>query len=110
MPLPEISHLQFQLLSILGAKELSGRELRAALAAVKHRKTRAAFYQLMDRLTQQGLIRLRVVQVPVGGGASVPEHYYKLTGAGQRAVRETLRFYEAQRASAEGWMPGLGGA
>lgn len=110
MTLPEISHLQFLVLHLLGPKELSGRELRAALRS-EYRKTRAAFYQLMDRLTKQGFVRLRVVQVPVGDdGVTVPEHHYKLTAPGLRVMQETRGFYEEKASDADGWMPGLGGA
>ena len=106
MPLPEITHLQFLLLSVLGSAEMSGRELRAALAKEGVGKTAPAFYQLMARLEEQKLVKGWYVSRDVDGHR-IRERRYKLLGAGAHALAAAWGFYQARSAAARGLAPGL---
>ncbi len=95
MNLPPITHLQFLILSQALTDELSGREMRERLAAHGVRRTLAAFYQLMSRLEESGLIEGRYVAKAIKG-QSVRERRYAVTTAGQEAYEATCRFYRVQ--------------
>ncbi|MBM3471636.1 MAG: hypothetical protein FJX75_00005 [Armatimonadetes bacterium] len=95
MPLPDITHLQFAVLSALGASEMSGRALRAELAKHGVKKSAPAFYQLMARLEEQKLVKGWYVPIEVDGHR-IRERRYKLLAAGARAVAEARAFYESQ--------------
>jgi DNA-binding PadR family transcriptional regulator len=95
MPLPPITHLQFLLLSLLSGFEKSGRELRHELARNGVNKSAPAFYQLMARLETQGLAEGWYVPIEVGD-QTVRERRYRLTGLGEKAIREAYEFYLKQ--------------
>jgi len=95
MALPDITHLQFAVLSALGASELSGRDLRAELAKHGVNKSAPAFYQLMARLEEQKLVKGWYVPIEVDGHR-VRERRYRLLAAGAAEVVGARRFYRAQ--------------
>ena len=92
MSTPELSHLQIAVLDALGAKELSGRELREALKKSKIVKSGPAFYQLMSRLEDAKYVKGRYEEKLVEG-QRIKERHYTLTGEGEKALRGAMRFY-----------------
>ncbi len=50
--LPELSHLQFAVLEVLGAAQMSGKDLRTGLSELGLKKSGPAFYQMMARLEE----------------------------------------------------------
>ncbi len=84
MPIPEITNLQFFILSALIDGELSGRILREKLAEQGHKKSAPAFYQFMARLEEAGLVNGRYDQKIVDGQI-IKERIYSITGHGARA-------------------------
>ena len=95
MPLPDITHLQFLLLSTLRAAEMSGRELREELSKEGERKTAPAFYQLMARMEEQGFVEGWYIEKVVEG-QRIRERHYKLEGLGERALTDACRFYQGR--------------
>ena len=94
MPIPDVSHLQFAVLAILLAGESSGVDLRAQLGSLGFNHTRAAFYQLMARLEENGFVEGRY-EKKVVDDITIKERIYLLTALGQRVVRECREFYAA---------------
>ncbi len=90
--LPEITHLQFLVLEALIESDQLGRDVRALLSAHGVRNSAPAFYQMMGRLEDAGLVDGSYDQRIVGG-QHVKERRYHLTKAGARAVAETRNFY-----------------
>ena len=92
MSLPTLSHLQAAVLDSLGAKEVSGRELRELLKSKKIKKSGPAFYQLMSRLEDskfvEGYYEEKVVE-----GQRIRERRYRLLGEGEKALRKSRNFY-----------------
>jgi DNA-binding PadR family transcriptional regulator len=91
--IPDITHLQFLVLSVLRHGEQPGRSIRAAIADYGVRRSAAAFYQMMSRLERDGLVHGWYDQVTVGDQA-VTERRYRSTAAGERAWTDTRTFYE----------------
>lgn len=94
-PLPPVTHLQFVVLGALRQGERPGRALRQALDRHGARKSTPAFYQLMARLEDSGLVEGRYARKSIDGQV-VKERHYRLTGAGTSAWRATCRFYREQ--------------
>lgn len=92
MKLPALSHLQFAVLGALLAGEQRGRELRRHLAQLRVRHSGPAFYQMMSRLEDAGLIEGWYTQKVVGGQI-IKERRYAVTAAGRRAWNEARAFY-----------------
>ena len=92
MPLPPLTHLQFAILDVLGAKERSGREVREKLKKLGIRKSGPAFYQLMSRLEDAKFIKGWYDQKVIDSQI-IKERRYTLLGAGARAWERTLDFY-----------------
>src|SRR6266478_1256552 len=97
--LPELSHLQFAVLDVIGSSTISGKQLRKALSVERNlKKSGPAFYQLMARLEEakfvQGWYEQEVIE-----GQIIKERNYKITGNGIRALARSKRFYQG--------MPGL---
>ena len=91
-PLPAITHLQFLVLEALVESDQLGRDIRSLLTAHGVRNSAPAFYQMMGRLEDAGLVEGSYDQRVVGG-QHVKERRYHLTKAGARAVAETRSFY-----------------
>jgi DNA-binding PadR family transcriptional regulator len=95
MPLPTLSHLQFQIIGILKSGEQSGQYVRDVLAQQGVKKSGPGFYQLMARLEDAGFVKGRYEQLLIDGQA-VKERRYTVTASGVRAWDATLRFYKQQ--------------
>lgn len=92
MGLPDLTHLQFAIVDVLGPREKSGRELRQGLRERGIRKSGPAFYQLMARLEEAGVVKGRYDQKIVEAQI-IKERRYKITGSGVRARERALDFY-----------------
>jgi DNA-binding PadR family transcriptional regulator len=92
MRVPEITHLQFLVLGLLMEGELPGRKLREDLARHCVKKSGPAFYQLMARLEDAGLVAGRYEQKVIDGQI-FKERCYKPSGAGVKAWNRTRDFY-----------------
>ena len=90
--LPELTHLQFLVLSVLRNDEHPGRAIRKALAGYGVRRTAPAFYQLMSRLENAGLIEGWYEQI-IAGDQAVTERRYRITSNGKRLWTRAQSFY-----------------
>lgn len=91
-PLPP---LQFQIITIIGAREKAGREIRDALRKRGVQQSLASFYMLMKRMKDVGLVKRRSEQLFVKGHAAT-QSYYKVTGKGNTAFEATREWYGVQ--------------
>lgn len=91
--LPQLSHLQVMVLECLGTQKRSGRELRHLLSENDIKKSLPAFYQLMARLEESKFVEGEYSQKIVEGQI-IKERFYRVTGNGEKALRQTLSFYE----------------
>jgi DNA-binding PadR family transcriptional regulator len=96
--LPPITHLQFLVLEALVEGETAGREVRALLTSYGVRSSAPAFYQMMGRLEEGGLVEGWYDQKLVGG-QNIKERRYRLTRPGRASLADTRAFY-LQRLSA----------
>lgn len=99
--LPEITHLQFLVLTILLDAQKSGREVREELAEHGVKKSGPAFYQLMSRLEDDKFVR-GWYDEKVIDGQRIKERRYEITGAGTRVAQEVREFY-LQNARGRRW-------
>ncbi len=104
--LPEITHLQFSVLAFLHGGEHPGRDVRQRLADLGLRRSGPAFYQLMSRLEDAGLVEGRYQQKVVDGQI-IKERFYTISEDGIEAWQATRDFYvdairAAERVRAEG--------
>lgn len=97
--LPEITHLQFAVLSHLQLGHVRGRDLRRELARRGVRRTLAAFYQMMGRLEEAGLVEGWYDQKVIDGQL-IKERCYRITPAGKKACARAYAFYSALGARA----------
>jgi DNA-binding PadR family transcriptional regulator len=98
MAFPEATHLQLYVLRILLDSEQSGRFVRERFAEEGQAKTGPAFYQLMARLEESGMVEGWYNQKIVAGQI-IKERWYRVTGAGVRAWNEAADFYRAHEAA-----------
>ena len=90
---PTLTHLQFKVLGLLLEGEATpGREVREGLRGAGGRQTGPAFYQMMARLEDAGLVE-GSYRRDVVDGQPIKERVYRLTPSGLRAWRETRDFY-----------------
>ena len=90
--LPPVTHLQFLVLEFLQDTDEPGRAVRTMLQRHGARRSTPAFYQLMARLEEMGLVKGRYVGKLVKS-QTVKERRYQLTAAGTRAHKVTCAFY-----------------
>lgn len=90
--LPPVTHLQVLVLEAVSEDEQIGRDLRDHLAAQGIRNSAPAFYQMMARLEETGLVEGWYEQKLVGG-QNVKERRYRITRRGRQALIETRNFY-----------------
>lgn len=102
MSLPKLTHLQYLVISLLGGGEMSGRDLRAQLKKEGELRTAPAFYQLLGRLEECGLVEGRFEEHVIEG-QRIKEKHYKVTGAGARAWRGAFDFYSGRSESLPQW-------
>jgi len=101
MKIPELTHLQLLVLECLGTQKRPGRQLRQFLAQSGSKKSGPAFYQLMARLEEAGLVEGEYSQKIVEGQI-IKERWYRITGEGARAAQRTLDFYSRWLTAAAG--------
>ena len=89
---PRLSHLQFLVVGSLRGRTLPGRMIRDELQGFGIRKSGPAFYQLMARLEDAGLVRGEYHQEIVDGQI-IRERHYGLTAEGSRAWEGSRDFY-----------------
>lgn len=92
MGVPRITHLQFSVLAFLHGGEQPGKEVRAHLGELGMRRSGPAFYQLMSRLEDAGLVAGSYDQKVVDGQI-IKERRYTVTEDGMDAWRSTRDFY-----------------
>ena len=90
--LPRLSHLQFLVVGSLQGAGLYGREIRERLDSFGVRKSGPAFYQLMARLEDAGLVDGTYRQEIVDGQI-LRERHYEITASGRSAWEASRRFY-----------------
>lgn len=103
--IPRLSHLQFLVIGILGGVQRSGRQVREALARSEIKKSGPAFYQLMARLEDAGLVEGSYHQEVVVGQI-IRERHYRVTADGAKAWTQSRDFYLEAIEGSEG-MEGL---
>ena len=92
-PLPAVTHLQFLVLGVLRSSVRPGRTVRKALARHGIRRSGPAFYQMMSRLEDAGLVAGEYDQKVVDGQI-IKERRYALTPAGAASWASTRAFYD----------------
>lgn len=102
--IPKLSHLQFLVAGILRGRTLPGRVLRQELAARGVRRGGPAFYQMMARMEDVGLVSGAYHQEIIEGQI-IRERHYDLTAEGLKAWNASRDFY----LSAIRGFEGLGG-
>lgn len=99
MNLPDITHLQFLVLSGLREGGQAGKALRDLLRQHGVKRSSPAFYQMMARLEDAGLVRGHYEQRVVDGQA-IKERTYEITPRGDDAWKATREFYQGTIAAA----------
>jgi DNA-binding PadR family transcriptional regulator len=93
--IPELSHLQFAVLDVLGAAVKRGKDLRTGLSELGIKKSGPSFYQMMARLEEakcvEGWYNQEIVE-----GQIIKERQYRITGNGVRALNQTKQFYHGR--------------
>jgi len=95
LALPEITHLQFLVLATLLDDGRPGKKIREELSRRGARRSGPAFYQLMARLEDAGLVEGRYEQRAVDGQV-IKERRNRLTPDGRVAWEATRDFYLTQ--------------
>ncbi len=90
------------------SRDLPGREIRSHLSEFGVRKSGPAFYQLMSRLEDAGLVTGSYHQEIIDGQI-IRERHYRITAEGTRAWDGSRDFYMAAIRGFEG-LEGLAGA
>jgi DNA-binding PadR family transcriptional regulator len=89
---PDITHLQYLVLTALREHPLLGRHLRRQLSQHGVRRSAPAFYQMMARLEDAGLVAGDYDQKIIDAQI-IKERRYQLTPAGEAAWKRTRDFY-----------------
>ena len=97
--IPKITHQQAAILAALWRGTLSGKELRARLAALAIKMSSPNFYQMMARLERSEKVKGFYDVKPATGGAirAMRERRYILQPKGAKDVRELFVFYDFVR-------------
>ena len=103
MPLPQLTHLQFLVVSELLRGAARGRDLRARLKEAGVRQSGPAFYQMMASLEDAGFVSGWYEQQIVDGQI-IRERHYKALPGGKKAWQGSRDFYLRVIGSAK---PGL---
>ena len=91
--MPPLTHLQFAVVEVIGAKEKSGAEIRDELKRrFKISQTLSGFYMFMKRLEDAELIAGRYEIIDVAG-YKAKERHYKITGHGFKSWEKTRDWY-----------------
>jgi DNA-binding PadR family transcriptional regulator len=92
MPIPQLTHLQFLVVSELLRGEKRGRDLRARLRAENVRQSGPGFYQMMAALEDAGFVAGRYEQEVIDGQI-IRQRHYKVNPTGKKAWQESRDFY-----------------
>lgn len=93
----EVTPSQFAVLGVLAhGGEAAGRDVRKELEKLKLKKSLPAFYQLMARLEEGGLVK-GWYDEKVVHGQRIKERRYRLLAAGQRAFDNACVFHDQVR-------------
>lgn len=109
MPTNDLTRLQFLILERLLDSECCGREIREHLKSEGHRSTAAAFYQTMSRVEEAGLVE-GWYETRLVDGHAVKTRWYRATGMGEAAWRDTFDFYASRQAIRQQLNGGLANA
>ena len=90
---PRLTHLQFVILGILLRGRRPGREIREELRRFGVARSGPAFYQLMGRLEEAGLVE-GSYQQQIVEGQIIRERTYELQAVGRQAWNQCRRFNE----------------
>lgn len=90
--IPRLSHLQFLVLGALRSGPLAGREIRERMETHGVRTRGPAFYQLMARMEDAGMVSGSYSQEVIQGQI-IRERHYRITDGGAAAWSECSRFY-----------------
>ena len=93
MQLPKLSHLQFIVLGQLLGSSASGIEIRRRLDSFGAKKSGPAFYQLMARMEDAGLVEGWYEQQIIYGQI-IRERHYKISRTGLQAWQGSRDFYQ----------------
>ena len=100
MKLPQITHLQFSVLAFLQGGERAGKAVRGKLSELGIRRSGPAFYQLMSRLEDAGLVEGHYDQKVIDGQI-IKERFYTISEEGVDAWKATRDFYAETLRSTE---------
>jgi DNA-binding PadR family transcriptional regulator len=89
---PSLTHLQFLVLGRLREGSATGRQVRDRLAQYSVRFFFAAFYQLMARMEDAGVVEGWYEQEVVEG-QTIRQRHYKITAQGRTACDRSSKFY-----------------
>lgn|ERR1039457_643282 len=96
--IPQLSHLQFAVLDVLGTDVGSGKELRKRLSERGIKKSGPSFYQMMARLEEakfvEGSYKQEIIE-----GQIIKERQYRIVADGVRALNRTKQYYTASASS-----------
>ena len=90
--IPDLTHLQFLVLSILRSGPRTGRKVRRVLAKHGIRRSAPAFYQMMARLEDAAFVDGEYDQKIVDGQI-IKERRYTIATKGEAAWSATRAFY-----------------
>lgn len=94
--LPEITHLQFLALSLIGShNHRPGGEICDGLKAYGESRSHPAFYMLMGRMEESGLIDGEYYS-HMSGNQFIRERHYSLTKLGKAVYNHVLEFYSSR--------------
>jgi DNA-binding PadR family transcriptional regulator len=108
LSVPRLSHLQFLVVGIVRGGTVPGRVIRSRLRDFDVRKSGPAFYQLMARLEDAGLVEGRYHREIVEGQI-IRERHYTVTAEGSGAWEASRDFY-VRAIEGFGGVEGLAGA
>ncbi len=89
---PSLSHLQFLVLGRLMMGSATGRQIRGRLAEFSVKKSGPAFYQLMSRMEDSGIVK-GWYQQQIVDSQIIRERHYKITAQGRASWRASSEFY-----------------
>jgi DNA-binding PadR family transcriptional regulator len=95
MALPDLTPLQYAILSAIGVQNKPGHEVRTKLKELGIRKSGPGFYQAMARLEDAGFVSGWYENVDVRGQV-IKQRRYRVLGKGFRAFHRTRDFYSTR--------------
>lgn len=105
----ELSPLEENLLTVLLGRELYGLEIIKAVEEASEGRRRIGFgslYPTLHKLEKKGFVKSHWGEEKPEERGGARRRYYKITGLGERALRETQRI----RANLAEWQPAWGRA